>query len=144
MPRIGTPRWYTAASSAGAPSTCTLFGPPLRINPAGRRAATSAAVMVDGTISEYTRSSRTRRAISCAYWAPKSTTRTVSCTRRSAVRHEEDDRHHEQSEEHDDDHGAHDRPHGHALGPHPAGPRGLAVAVLRRPSDHLRRHGTDS
>ena len=34
--------------------------------------------MVVGTISEYTWHSRTRRAISCAYWAPKSTTRTVS------------------------------------------------------------------
>ena len=35
-----------------------------------------------GTISEYTCASRTRRAISWAYWAPKSTTRTVGgCTR---------------------------------------------------------------
>src|SRR6187200_3191288 len=77
MPRIGTPRSYTAGSRTGAPSTCTLFGPPLRINPAGRRAATPVAVMVDGTISEYTESSRTRRAMSWAYWAPKSTTRTA-------------------------------------------------------------------
>src|SRR5450759_2005700 len=37
----------------------------------------SAAVMSHGTISEKTRHSRTRRAMSCAYWAPKSTTRTV-------------------------------------------------------------------
>src|SRR3954469_23016152 len=44
--------------------------------PAGLRAAISAAVAVCGTISEYTFASRTRRAISCAYWAPKSTTRT--------------------------------------------------------------------
>lgn len=34
--------------------------------------------MVDGTISLNTWHSRTRRAISCAYCAPKSTTRTVS------------------------------------------------------------------
>ena len=54
----------------------TLFGPPDRINADGRRAATSAAVMRLGTISEKTCSSRTRRAISWAYWAPKSTTRT--------------------------------------------------------------------
>ena len=33
--------------------------------------------IVCGTISLYTRASRTRRAISCAYCAPKSTTRTV-------------------------------------------------------------------
>src|SRR5712692_950621 len=45
---------------------------------AGRFARISAADMVQGTISEYTRHSRTRRAINCAYWAPKSTTRTVS------------------------------------------------------------------
>src|SRR5690349_291362 len=44
--------------------------------PAGRLAATSDAVTVCGTISEYTLASRTRRAISCAYCAPKSTTRT--------------------------------------------------------------------
>ena len=55
-------------------------GPPDRISAAGRRAATSAAVMRLGTISEYTASSRTRRAISWAYWAPKSTTSTAcSC-----------------------------------------------------------------
>ena len=34
--------------------------------------------MVEGTISLNTWHSRTRRAISCAYCAPKSTTRTVS------------------------------------------------------------------
>ncbi len=34
--------------------------------------------MVEGTISLYTRASRTRRAMSWAYCAPKSTTRTVS------------------------------------------------------------------
>src|SRR5215471_17999570 len=44
----------------------------------GRRASISATGIAAGTISEYTRHSRTRRAISCAYWAPKSTTRTVS------------------------------------------------------------------
>ena len=44
----------------------------------GRLASISATGMVEGTISEYTWHSRTRRAISCAYCAPKSTTRTVS------------------------------------------------------------------
>src|SRR5689334_2642253 len=43
---------------------------------AGRRASISATLIVLGTICEYTWHSRTRRAISCAYWAPKSTTRT--------------------------------------------------------------------
>ena len=40
------------ASITGAPGTCTLFGPPLKITPAGARAASSAAVIVCGTISE--------------------------------------------------------------------------------------------
>src|SRR5437588_2049381 len=62
----------------GAPSTCTDFGPPLKMMPFGFRASISATGMSRGTISEYTCASRTRRAISCAYWAPKSTTRTVS------------------------------------------------------------------
>ena len=66
------------ASSDGAPSTCTLFGPPDRMIADGARSFTSAAVMRCGTISECTCSSRTRRAISWAYWAPKSTTNTVS------------------------------------------------------------------
>src|SRR5947209_16588269 len=44
----------------------------------GRFASMSPNGIVDGTISEKTRHSRTRRAISCAYCAPKSTTRTVS------------------------------------------------------------------
>src|SRR5690242_5960425 len=44
----------------------------------GRRSRTSAAVIVRGTISENTCASRTRRAISWAYWAPKSTTQTWS------------------------------------------------------------------
>src|ERR1700712_1792582 len=43
---------------------------------AGDLASMSFADIDDGTISEYTAASRTRRAISWAYWAPKSTTRT--------------------------------------------------------------------
>src|SRR5947209_1700926 len=78
MPNTGTPVSYTPASIAGAPSTCTDLGPPLRMMPAGLRASISATDMLCGTISEYTCASRTRRAISWAYWAPKSTTRTVS------------------------------------------------------------------
>jgi len=56
-----------AGSSDGAPSTCTLFGPPDSTIAAGERSATSAAVIRCGTISEYTFSSRTRRAINWAY-----------------------------------------------------------------------------
>src|SRR4051795_5898450 len=78
MPRMGTPPRYTASSMVGAPSTCTDLGPPLKMMPLGLRASISSIGMFRGTISENTCASRTRRAISCAYWAPKSTTRTVS------------------------------------------------------------------
>ena len=44
----------------------------------GRRATISSTVAVCGMISEYTRASRTRRAISWAYCAPKSITSTRS------------------------------------------------------------------
>src|SRR3984957_11033237 len=44
----------------------------------GCLASISLTGIVDGTISEYTWHSRTRRAMSWAYCAPKSTTRTVS------------------------------------------------------------------
>ena len=63
---------------AGRPAAYTEAGPPDRMMALGLRASISAAGMVAGTISEYTWHSRTRRAISWAYWAPKSTTRTVS------------------------------------------------------------------
>src|SRR5260370_32527782 len=46
--------------------------------PRGRFPTSSSRGIVRGTISEYTRASRTRRAIRWGYWAPKSTTRTVS------------------------------------------------------------------
>src|SRR5947208_16640264 len=62
----------------GAPSTWTDLGPPLKTIPLGLRASISATGMSRGTISLYTCASRTRLAISCAYWAPKSTTRTRS------------------------------------------------------------------
>src|ERR1700727_2856540 len=44
----------------------------------GCLASISPTGIVEGTISEYTWHSRTRRAMSWAYCAPKSTTRTVS------------------------------------------------------------------
>ena len=49
------------------PVEIPLFGPPDRMIAAGLRRATSAALIRCGTISLYTLSSRTRRAISCAY-----------------------------------------------------------------------------
>src|SRR5258706_3405023 len=62
----------------GAPGTWTDAGPPEKMIAFGLRASISAIGVERGTISEYTCASRTRRAMSCAYCAPKSTTRTVS------------------------------------------------------------------
>src|SRR5215470_4645408 len=75
---MGTPASNNPSGAGGAPGAYTDAGPPDRMMAFGRRASISAVRIVCGTISEYTWHSRTRRAISCAYWAPKSTTRTVS------------------------------------------------------------------
>src|SRR5215218_9828667 len=76
MPNTGSPRSNTPGSSCGAPSAYTLDGPPDNTIACGSLALISSIDAVWGTTSEYTRASRTRRAISCAYCAPKSTTRT--------------------------------------------------------------------
>ncbi len=77
MPRMGTPDSSSPAGAGGAPGAYTEAGPPDRMIADGLLASISAAGMVEGTISEYTWHSRTRRAMSWAYWAPKSTTRTA-------------------------------------------------------------------
>jgi hypothetical protein len=59
-----------AGSIRRAPSAYTLAGPPERITAAGLRATISSTGVSPGTISEYTCASRTRRAMSWAYWAP--------------------------------------------------------------------------
>src|SRR5205085_11937406 len=51
-------------------------GPPLRRSGDGLRARTASGEIACRTSSEYTRHSRTRRAISCEYWPPRSTTST--------------------------------------------------------------------
>src|SRR3954447_8640429 len=76
MPSVGTPRSKSAGSTYGAPSAYTDAGPPLRIRACGFRARTCSGVTVCGTSSEKTRHSRTRRAISCEYCPPRSTTST--------------------------------------------------------------------
>src|SRR3954447_3004084 len=63
-------------STCGAPSAYTDAGPPDRISAHGSRRRSSAAVARCETSSEYTRASRTRRAISCEYCPPRSTTST--------------------------------------------------------------------
>src|SRR5918992_1310780 len=76
MPSTGTPSSNRPGSTCGAASAYTDAGPPERMSASGRRARTSAGEMRWLTSSENTRHSRTRRAISCEYWPPRSTTRT--------------------------------------------------------------------
>src|SRR4051794_5584150 len=63
-------------SICGAPSAYTDAGPPERITAIGLRRRRSSALARCETSSEYTRASRTRRAISCEYCPPRSTTST--------------------------------------------------------------------
>src|SRR5437016_1985492 len=76
MPSVGMPSSKMRGSTRGAPSAYTDAGPPLRTTACGLRARTCSAVTSCPTSSEYTRHSRTRRAISCAYCPPRSSTRT--------------------------------------------------------------------
>src|SRR5581483_3938587 len=76
MPSVGTPSSKRDGSTRGAPSAYTDAGPPERITATGFRRRSSSAVDRCETSSEYTRASRTRRAISCEYWPPRSTTST--------------------------------------------------------------------
>src|SRR3954454_8425461 len=76
MPSVGIPSSNTRGSTCGASSAYTDAGPPLRISAYGLRARTASGEIVCPTSSEYTRHSRTRRAISCEYWPPRSTTST--------------------------------------------------------------------
>src|SRR5277367_5212505 len=58
--------------AVGTLSPYTEFGPPLRMIPVGRHSRTHSSDRVGGWISEYTRASRTRRAMSCVNCDPKS------------------------------------------------------------------------
>src|SRR5829696_2203072 len=78
MPRTGIPRSSSWVRSFGAPSAYTEAGPPERISPRGERRRISSMAIVCGSSSLKTPHSRTRRAISCEYWPPKSRTRTSS------------------------------------------------------------------
>ena len=83
MPNTGTPASNSAGSTCGAPGAYTLDGPPDSTIAAGRRASISLTGIECGTSSEYTSASRTRLAMSWAYCAPKSTTRTGAFMRRA-------------------------------------------------------------
>src|SRR4051812_35137061 len=71
MPSTGaTSRSF--GSAVGTSSSYTDAGPPLRMIPVGRQSLIHSTVRVGGWISEYTRASRTRRAMSCVNCDPMS------------------------------------------------------------------------
>src|ERR1700734_1743996 len=72
MPSTGVPSSNTAGGAPGGAWPVTDSGPPDRMMPRAPNERTSAALTSPGCISQYTPSSRTRRAISCVYCAPKS------------------------------------------------------------------------
>src|SRR5712691_3913746 len=76
MPSAGMPSSKMLGSMCGASSAYTDAGPPLRMIAYGFRARTASGEIVWPTSSEYTRHSRTRRAISCEYCPPRSMTST--------------------------------------------------------------------
>src|SRR5664279_2725196 len=72
MPRRGTPAVNTSSWARGASLASTDSGPPERMMPRGLNARSAATSMSQGWISQYTPSSRTRRAMSWVYCEPKS------------------------------------------------------------------------
>src|SRR3954453_14798712 len=76
MTSVRMPGSKKRAATRGAPAAHTDAGAPLRMIAWGLRARIASGEIVCPTSSEYTRHSRTRRAISCAYWPPKSRTST--------------------------------------------------------------------
>src|SRR5262245_814449 len=79
MPRTGTPSSRRRGSKRGAFAVYVLSGPPERMRPLGSRARTRPTGVSPGKTWECTRRPRTRRAMSCVVWAPKSKTTMVSC-----------------------------------------------------------------
>ena len=78
MPSTGSPEVNTQSGARGDPISVTLAGPPDRMIAFGLYFSRAASALLNGTISECTPCSRTRRAISCVTWLPKSMMRTVS------------------------------------------------------------------
>src|SRR5438445_9173023 len=74
MPSTGRPPSSRSGSTCGAPGSYTDAGPPERITPFTFRSARSARRVACGRTSQYTRHSRTRRAMSWAYCEPRSST----------------------------------------------------------------------
>src|SRR3954451_9798239 len=78
MPSTGTPSSSSSVRSSGAPSAYTEAGPPDSTMPRGRRCSSWSRGTSCRSSSENTPHSRIRRAISCEYCPPKSSTSTSS------------------------------------------------------------------
>src|SRR5277367_565209 len=78
MPNTGTPNCSTWGSHSGASLSYTELGPPDKTMPTGSSARISSSFAVHGKTAENTCCSRMRRAISCVYCPPKSST-TIPC-----------------------------------------------------------------
>src|SRR5215470_12980840 len=72
MPSTGIPASNSAFGGSGAPSSYTLDGPPESTIPRYPPRSTVSSGSAHERISEYTESSRIRRAINCVYCPPKS------------------------------------------------------------------------
>src|SRR6478672_10252443 len=78
MPSVGSASSNSSFDTSGAPASYTDDGPPDSTSAEGRIMRICSSGMLNGWISQYTLSSRLRRAISCVYCDPKSRMRTIS------------------------------------------------------------------
>src|ERR671935_1430537 len=85
MPRTGTPRSNTALGARAVDSSYADMWLPERMTPAAPNSRTKASETSQGWISQYTLASRTRRAMSWVYWAPKSSMRIFWCLLDSVI-----------------------------------------------------------
>ena len=75
---MGTAPSKIESGARGLPASGTDAGPPEKITALGLSCSNASAALKNGWISQYTPASRTRRAMSCVTWEPKSTMRTRS------------------------------------------------------------------
>src|SRR5919205_3229391 len=85
MPSTGTPRSKTARGARPVDSSYADIWLPDRITPVAPNSRTKPSLTSQGWISQYTFASRTRRAMSWVYWAPKSRMSTFWCLLDSVI-----------------------------------------------------------
>src|ERR1700761_1710551 len=79
MPSTGTLASHTACGARSSASSYVLAWLPDRMMPLAPNERMNSSDTSLGWISQYTCASRTRRAISCVTWEPKSRMRILSC-----------------------------------------------------------------